>query len=128
MYEEVNSNVKFIVRIRSPGIKDDSSNVQTNEDKIKANSKSVLNKSLPKTPQNPKNTKYISPMLKENVNYTIFTSSEPGYSLVISSKPISGRLINQTIVSETDITDFSHSIMKDATIMEFDGIYNETQK
>jgi len=122
MYEENTPNVRYIVRIRSPGTKDDKSKVETMDVKL-INTKTGV-KTLPKTPV--KNNK--SPILKDNINYTIFTSSEPGKTLAISNKPIAGRLINQTIISESDITDYSHNIIKDANIMEFDRIYNETQR
>jgi len=113
--------VKFIVRIRSPY----EDTTIHNEDRIKPIFKPSIPSKLSLSALNP-NKK--TTLLNEKVNYTIFTSLQPGNTLALSSKPISGKLINQTILTENDITDFSNNIIKDANIMDFDKIYCETQR
>ena len=67
-------------------------------------------------------------MLKENRNYNIFTSVDASDTVVVSNKPITGRLINTSCRSTSDLYEYNHNLMKDTTLLEFDRIYNETHK
>lgn len=64
----------------------------------------------------------------ENVKYTIFTSVEASDTIVVSNKPIAGRLINTSCRQTSDLYDYSHNLMKDTSLLQFDRVYNETHK
>lgn len=66
--------------------------------------------------------------LNENANYTIFTSKEPSGSIVCSNKPIQGKLINSSFITEKDLYEYSYALIKDSNILLFDKIYNENVK
>ena len=141
------SNVRIIVRIRAPDVPEKSSNQEDKENQQKSQkpvnsskSKSPVNKprQLTKSPTNStKPKKKVTPekvvavqtnTLRENVKYSIFTSLEPSNTIVISNSPISGKLINNTFHNSNDLYEYSYSLIKDASIMEFDRVYNEIHK
>ena len=45
--------------------------------------------------------------------------------LIVSSKPIKGSSINETFITKNDLYDFSQSILKETSLLEFDKVYNE---
>ena len=112
--EEVKlSNIRFIVRIRSPYDENCCDNPNDKEDSKRI---TYYGKQI-------KNIK-----LQKNNFYTIFTSQDPGKFLAISNKPVLGKLVNETIKRESDMNDFSNRIIKEANIFEFDKVYNETHR
>jgi len=47
---------------------------------------------------------------------------------VVTPKSIKGKLINDTFTTTNDLDNYSLSILKNATLLEFDRVYNETHK
>lgn len=45
-----------------------------------------------------------------------------------TNKPITGKLINNTFTDTKALYEYSYTIIKDATLLEFDRVYNETHK
>ena len=74
------------------------------------------------------NQQSVQSNLSENVNYSIFTSKESSGSIVCSNKPIQGRLINSSFLTEKDLYEYSYALIKDANILLFDKVYPETIK
>jgi hypothetical protein len=142
------SNVKILVRIRSP----DQSTNQPQDDHRRTEKRSPVNRyksptkttslnksrSGSKSPSNSLKSIYIikkettTPIiakgLKENTKYSIFTSVSPSNTVVVTNNPISGKLINSTFLTTNDLFEYSYSLIKDATLLEFDRVYNESQK
>ena len=85
-------------------------------------------KSRSKSPQPSKPLTTQSQGLDENKKYSIFTSTTPSNTLVVTDKPISGKLINNTFRATGDLYEFSRSILKSSSLYEFDRVYNETHK
>lgn len=148
-------NLKTIVKLKYPNTKDIhtnlvtvnnkstldhstlSSNKQNKSSKLNNKSKSpnkikgISSRSLVKT--NGINSYSIPKVsdkteLSNDINYTLFTSKEPSGSLVCCDKPIQGKLINTSFISEKDLYDYSYSLIKDSNILLFDKVYNETAK
>ena len=127
------SNIHIITRLRGP--------IQTQKTKDSSNlSKDPLNtKSSSSSKKKPLNnasknqsakkeskpSKFIS-QLSDNTKYTIFTSNPPSNTLLVSNQPILGKSINEAFRTNKDLYDFTHSILKDTSLFEFDKIYNET--
>ena len=114
-------NIRIITRLRG------SQNIEKNEferqetDKIKnINQNKKYERS--KSPNLKKEIKGLNPSIK----YTMFTCKQPSNTLIISSKPIKGSSINETFLTKNDLYDFSQSILKDTSLLEFDKVYNET--
>ena len=114
-------NIRIITRLRG------SQNIEKNEferqetDKIKnINQNKKYERS--KSPNLKKEIKGLNP----NIKYTMFTCKQPSNTLIISSKPIKGSSINETFLTKNDLYDFSQSILKDTSLLEFDKVYNET--
>jgi hypothetical protein len=143
------SNVKILVRIRSPdttGVTQKDEAKRTMNEQTLSRSKSPsrttqLNKPRTgsKSPSNNTlkskyffNTETTTPViaagLKENVKYSIFTSVSPSNTVVVTNNPISGKLINSTFLTTNDLFEYSYSLIKDATLLEYDRVYNESQK
>ena len=99
-------------RIKSPG----SSNSKKTSKNSASQSKSPTLK--PKTALNQN--------LNENIKYSIFTSTPPSNLLCISSKPINGKTISDTFKTKNDLYEFSQTILKETSLLEYDSIYNET--
>lgn len=66
--------------------------------------------------------------LSDDKKYTIFTSTAASNTVVVSDKPITGKLINDTFLSKNDLYEYSYSIIKNATLLEFDRVYSEAHK
>ena len=66
--------------------------------------------------------------LDESSKYNIFTASSPSNTIVVTPKSISGQLINDTFRTTNDLYEYSFSILKKATLLEFDRVYNETHQ
>lgn len=91
----------------------------------KANNKPQLKQNLS---SNAINKESNPTCLNDNVNYTVFTSKEPSGSIVCSNKPINGKLINSSFLTEKDLYEYSYTLIKDSNILLFDKVYNETVK
>jgi hypothetical protein len=144
------SNVRILVRIRSPGMDTTPQRepLNRNDEKQTANRyKSPLNRSKDanksrsgsKSPSSnslksntaltiENTTPLIANGLKENAKYSIFTSLSPSNTIVVTNNPINGKLINNTFLTTNDLFDYSYSLIKDATLLEFDRVYNESIK
>ena len=126
-----NHITSIIVRLRGP----DGIINKENEKENKKKSKSPLQKKTfqrinsrvkkaNKTPE--KNERNNQNNLDPNSKYTIFTSKNPSNLLIISNKQISGNSINDNFITKNDLYDFSQSILKETSLLEFDKVYNET--
>ena len=122
-----NHTTSIIVRLRGPdGI--------INKESEKKNSKSPSQKktfkrinSRIKTNKTPeKNQKNNLNNLDPYSKYTIFTSKQPSNLLIVSNKQITGNSINENFITKNDLYDFSQSILKETSLLEFDKVYNET--
>ena len=127
------SNISVIVRLRGPKNKNNniSNNIPNNP-----NEKPIM-KTLKKTISSQKNNSkdksknIINKKIKNigldlNTKYTIFTCRQPSKTLIVSNKPIKGSSINDTFHTPNDLYDFSQSILKETSLLEFDKVYNET--
>ncbi len=112
--------ISIITRLRGPSnqnnniikTKQSKSPLQKKSSNQRINSKSPLKKKLGG--------------LNSEIKYTMFTCKEPSNTLIISSKPIKGSSINETFFTKNDLYDFSQSILKETSLLEFDKVYNET--
>ena len=66
--------------------------------------------------------------LNENTKYTMFTCRQPANTVLVSNKPIIGKNINDTFKTTNDLYDFSKTILKETSLLEFDKVYNESNK
>ena len=136
-------NLKTLVKIKLPDAKEiQISKQQSNQnDQNKANKNDKNQPKKQKSPTNSKNkannnlnksttsTSNVNKVgLQDDSNYTIFSSKDPSGSLVCSNKPISGKLINNSFITEKDLYEFSYSLIKDSNILLFDRVYNENIK
>ena len=64
--------------------------------------------------------------LSETTKYTIFTNKHPSNTIVVTSKPITGKTINDTFKKTNDLYEFSKTILKDSSLIEYDKVYNES--
>ena len=90
-------------------------------------SKSTINKS--KTTQiktNKSTPKLINNKIRDNVNYTMFTSNDSSNTMIVSKKPIKGSTINEALKVCDNLYDFHNSILNETSLLEYDKIYNET--
>lgn len=131
------TQINLIVRIRNPPETEKVKPVFENNNKTtkSANSRlSTTSKSRSKSPgfRSTQTSRQLNssntPALKEFAKYSIFTCLEPSNSLICTNKPISGRLINNTYINTQDLYEYSYSLMKEANILEFDHVYNESHK
>ena len=105
-FPSTQSNIKVITRLRGPTLKPHNTH---------------NNKQSPSQLQSP------STSLNETTKYTIFTCTpHPSNTLIITSKPITGKTISETFKTTSDLHEFSKTILKDTTLLEFDNVYNET--
>ncbi len=150
MLEESESSVKLIVRIKSAKEEDRSKIAEFEESNnpVKSGMKTpnrAVTQSFKQPTKSPAVNKSKNPLshswtleqkenlnkkpaLKDNIKYTIYTSSEPSDTVVVSNKPIAGRLINNECRQTSDLYDYSHNLMKDATLLEFTRIYSEIHR
>ena len=106
------SNIKIITRLRGPTIKPHNPLPNT--------------KPSPSQIQLPSSPTSSLTSLNETTKYTIFTcTSQPSNTLIITPKPITGKTISETFKIPSDLHDFSKTILKDTTLLEFDNVYNE---
>jgi len=129
------SKTKIIVRIRN--VKEDKKTVRTStkssfEDKKPT---TISNKSSSSNKTNKSAVKYMksetndtNSYLNTNESYTIFTSIKRSNICVVTNIGIKGKLIQDTFQSSNEIYDYSVNLMNDATILEFDSVYNERNK
>ena len=114
-------SVTIITRLR--GIEKQSTNVK--QQKAKTNFGLYAKK--PTTPKNvspvPKKEKCL---LSGTMKYTMFTSNPTSDVLLVTAKPIYGKNINETFKTKDDLIEFTRSILKDTSLLEFDHVYNET--
>ena len=122
-----NQNIRIITRLRGP--QNQISNQLINPESKITSSKSPNKKIQPQK----KTTTSKSPISKKqniglnpDTKYTIFTSKQQSNLLIVSSKPIKGSSINETFKTKNDLYDFSQSILKETSLLEFDKVYNET--
>ena len=84
-----------------------------------------------KSNKNKNNTTQSNNNLKkgitENISYTMFTSIQPCNLMIVSTKPIEGRTINQAFQTKSNLYDFGKNFLKESALFEFDKIYNEAQ-
>ena len=64
--------------------------------------------------------------LSSKVKYSIFTSTIPSNLLLISPQLIMGETINSSIKFKNDLIDYNRSIIQNASLLEFDAVYNES--
>ena len=133
---DMNPNaVKIITRLRGPVMKkvpvtkQSPSPIQDKKKPLyqRANSNRKKTPERTKSPlPNPQGTKCQG--VNENTKYTMFTSRQPANTVLVSSKPIEGKNINDTFKNTTDLYDFSKTILKETSLLEFDRVYNESTK
>ena len=129
-------NLKTIGKLREPEMfKGKNSSFKNSKPLTNQSSKSKITKTTKsKSPINrskiseTNNNKSVNNTLYEEENYTIFTSNKPSGSLVCTNKPISGRLINSSFITEKDLYEYSYSLIKESNILVFDRVYNENSK
>lgn len=140
-------NTKVIIRFKKPSAdllaKKKQTSISTkeidrksvNKEKEKSKSPNMKNKTIKNTKQQPPKAKMINTKVitqdsisdnqaTDNINFTIFTSNEPSGTVICSMKPIAGRLINSSFISEKDLFEHSFSLLKDASLLSFDQVYN----
>ena len=115
---DMNPNaVKIITRLRGPVMKkvpvtkQSPSPIQDKKKPLyqRANSNRKKTPERTKSPlPNPQGTKCQG--VNENTKYTMFTSRQPANTVLVSSKPIEGKNINDTFKNTTDLYDFSKTI------------------
>ena len=119
-------NVTFVTRMR--GLGKSSPNTKLNKPSTNLNNSiSSLNKS--KTTQfktNKSAPKLINNRIKDNIKYTMFTSSDSSNIMLISKKPIKGSTINEALKVCDNLYDFHNSILNETSLLEYDKTYNET--
>lgn len=128
-------NLKTIVKLREPeSFKGKNSSLKNNSKPINQSKSKIIKTTKSKSPINRSkvsdnnNSKLLNNTLYDDENYTIFTSNKPSGSLVCSNKPISGRLINTSFITEKDLYEYSYSLIKESNILMFDRVYNENSK
>ena len=125
-------NVSIIVRLRGPdGIINQIPEIQNKKNSKSPSQKKTFQRlnsriKTTKTPEKNKNQKTnISNGLDSDSKYTMFTSKNPSNLLIVSNKPITGKAINENFITKNDLYDFSQSILKETSLLEFDKVYNE---
>ena len=118
-------NISIIVRLRGP-----------KKNNNESTSQKAIMKPLKKTTSSPRSnsknkitniqkTKNLKKGLDPETKYTIFTCKQPSKTLIVSNKPLKGSSINDAFNTPTDLYDFSQSILKETSLLEFDKVYNE---
>ena len=118
-------NISIIVRLRGP-----------KKNNNESTSQKAIMKPLKKTTSSPRSnsknkitniqkTKILKKGLDPETKYTIFTCKQPSKTLIVSNKPLKGSSINDAFNTPTDLYDFSQSILKETSVLEFDKAYNE---
>ncbi|MCQ2820630.1 MAG: kinesin family protein, partial [archaeon] len=108
----------------------------TSEQKIKSKDKSPLrksntnnvssNSSIRNRQSSNKKVQMKNNSPNENENITIFTYNHPNANLLmVSSKPISKKVINESICSPKDLIDYNKSVLKTSSIFQFDRVYSQ---
>ena len=64
--------------------------------------------------------------LKDDIRYTMFTSGDSSNIMLVSQKPIKGSTINEALKVCDNLYEFHNSILNEASLLEYDKIYNET--
>ena len=119
-------NVTFVTRMRGLGKSSPNTKISKPSTNLN-NSISSLNKS--KTTQfktNESAPKLINNRIKDNIKYTMFTSSDSSNIMLISKKPIKGSTINEALKVCDNLYDFHNSILNETSLLEYDKTYNET--
>ena len=120
-----NPSISIIVRLRGPKKNNNESTFQKHIMKpLKKTTSSPHNNSKNKITKNQK-SKNSKNGLDPDTKYTIFTCKQPSKTLIISNKPLKGSSINEAFNTPTDLYDFSQSILKETSLLEFDKVYNE---
>ena len=129
------AKIKIILRIRNPreeDIKKAKQTMQSKQEDRKTTYQTLkkLSNSKSKTLKSPKNEiiKLKTSVLNENAKYTIFTSIEKSNICVVSNNPISGKLIQDTFHTSSEIYDYSVNLINNSSILEYDEVYNEQYK
>ena len=119
-------NVTFIASLRDPEkqMTQKGKHIYKNRDKFSITSYNPTTLKDSQIQNNPSSK--ASKRLNENIKYSIFTSTPPSNILCISSQPISGKSINDTFKTKNDLHEFSQTILKETSLLEYDSIYNET--
>lgn len=134
------AHIKVITRLRGPISKSTSFpkpslSPSKSPSSRKASSKSPISKNRPKNTSKSPSQQSTSPTstapsvqigLNETTKYTIFTNKHPSNTIVITSKPITGKTINDTFKKTNDLYEFSKTILKDSSLIEYDKVYNES--
>ena len=117
-------NIKIITRLRGPQTSEPKEFQRLQSQKIKSpkQNNKYQRSNTSKSPTSKKQIIGLNPDTK----YTMFTCKQPSNTLIVSSKPIKGSSINETFLTKNDLYDFSQSILKETSLLEFDKVYNET--
>ena len=119
-------NITFVTRMR--GLGKSSPNIKINKNSTNLNN-SISNIDKSKTKQfktNKSAQKLVNNKIKDNIKYTMFTSSDSSNIMLVSKKPIKGSTINEALKVCDNLYDFHNSILNETSLLEYDKTYNET--
>ena len=118
-------NVTFITRMRgSDKSLQNSKNIRTSTNFN--DTKSNINNSKSSQLKKNKSAQKLVNKIKDNLKYTMFTSSDSSNIMLVSKKPIKGSTINEALKVCDNLYDFHNSILNETSLLEYDKIYNET--
>ena len=121
-----NQNIRIITRLRGPSNQISKELFQPQPNIISSKTPNKKNQTQKKISSKSPISKKQNLGLNSETKYTMFTCKQPSNLLIISSKPIKGSSINETFITKNDLYDFSQSILKETSLLEFDKVYNET--
>ena len=121
-----NQNIRIITRLRGPSNQLSKQLIQQESNIASLKSPNQKNKYQKKISSKSPTSKKQNIGINSETKYTMFTCKQPSNLLIVSSKPIKGSSINETFITKNDLYDFSQSILKETSLLEFDKVYNET--
>lgn len=114
--------VKFVARIRKPLEID--LNTETQKKPHERSRSPISTRSTIVCPQQQNNNKSDS-QLQPNTKYSIFSTKEQSNIVISSDVPISGKLINSTLIQTSDIPFFKSSLKNKTSVFTFDSAASE---
>ena len=121
-----NQTIRIITRLRGPSNQLSKQLIQQESNIASLKSPNQKNKYQKKISSKSPTSKKQNIGINSETKYTMFTCKQPSNLLIVSSKPIKGSSINETFITKNDLYDFSQSILKETSLLEFDKVYNET--